>query len=365
MDNLDKRTIKIIEKIAIFAGTILLLYLIYKFAIYFMPFLIAGIIAIIIEPIIKFCMNKLKMSRWLSSIIIVTLTIIILGLAIFFGSSALIKETIKLTSNLGPAITHITNSIQEIIAYAKSEYNDIPEQVITGMENSIIGFLGNMGGLIQTWAGKLLQMLLSVPSIIINVVITILALVFFTKDRIYVIDMLEHHMPKAWLRKVIDIGGETVSTLGGYIKIYTKILIITFSELYFAFNIYKLIGFDIEYPFILAILIAIVDILPILGAGTVLVPWSIWLLVTGQYGFAIAVIVTQCIIYCIRQFTEPKLVSKQFGIHPIITLFAMYAGYRLAGVFGLLLGPITLMILKSIFAAQLDKGLIKDLFDEK
>ena len=69
--------------------------------------------------------------------------------------------------------------------------------------------------------------------------------------------------------------------------------------------------------------------------------------------------------FIIRQFLEPKLVSKQFGIHPIITLFAMYAGFKAAGVFGLILGPIGLMIIKCIFATQIENGLFKDLFDEK
>lgn len=365
METIDKRTMKIIEKIAIFAGTILLLYLIYKFAIYFMPFLIAGIIAILIEPLIRFCMNRLKLSRRVSSFLIVGLTIVLLGLAIFFGVSALIRETINLTSNLGSFIANATDKVQKIISDAKAEYNDIPEQVITGIENSIISFLSDIGGLVKDWANKLLQMLFSVPKMLINIVITILALIFFTKDRIYVIDMMEHHMPKTWIKKIMIIGGETLSTVGGYIRVYVKIMLITFAELYFSFNICRLLGFDIEYPFMLAVVIAVVDILPILGVGGILVPWAIWLLFTGQVGFGIALVITYLIILIIRQFLEPKLVSKQFGIHPIVTLFAMYAGFRVAGVFGLILGPVILMILKSIFAKQLDNGFFKEIFDEK
>ena len=126
-----------------------------------------------------------------------------------------------------------------------------------------------------------------------------------------------------------------------------------------------MLGFNINYPFIFAILIALLDILPVLGVGTVLNPWAIWLLITGNYGFAAAVFITYIVIFIVRQFIEPKLVSKQFGIHPLITLFAMYAGFRAVGVFGLLLGPIFLMILRCIYAKRLEKGLFKDLFDEK
>ena len=146
---------------------------------------------------------------------------------------------------------------------------------------------------------------------------------------------------------------------------YAKILFITFVELYVAFIIINAIGFKIDYPLILAMVISIVDILPILGVGTVLIPWALWMLVVGNWGLALALIITYGAIFCIRQFLEPKLVSKQFGIHPLITLFAMYAGYKSSGVFGLILGPVLLMVLRCIFAKQIENGLFKDIFEEK
>lgn len=125
-----------------------------------------------------------------------------------------------------------------------------------------------------------------------------------------------------------------------------------------------MIGFEVEYPFLFAIVIALIDILPVLGVGTILNPWALWHLALGNYGFAAAIFITYVIIFIVRQFIEPKLVSKQFGVHPIITLFAMYAGFKIAGFFGLILGPIGLMILKCVFEPQIEKGIFKDLFDE-
>jgi predicted PurR-regulated permease PerM len=172
-------------------------------------------------------------------------------------------------------------------------------------------------------------------------------------------------MPKSWIKKITSVISEMFITLGGYVRVYAKIIIITFTELYLAFNIYRAFGFNIEYPFLLAVVIAIIDLLPILGVGTVLVPWAIWLAVMGEFGFAIAVGITYLFTFIVRQFMEPKLVSSQFGIHPLITLFAMYAGFKAAGVIGLILGPIGLMLLKNIFSRQIEKGLFKDIFDEK
>ena len=359
------KRIRIIERVGIVIGTLLLLYFIFKFATYFMPFLIAGIIAVLIEPIIKFCMNKLKLSRRVSSIIIVTLTIVLIIMAIIHGGSAIIKEILKLSENIQPAISTATNFIDNISTEVTKAFPELPENIINAMETSIVEFIGKLGSFISEWATKAVKLLLSVPTMIINIVITILALIFFTKDRIYVIDMLEHHLPKNWLKKAIEVGTEVFSTIGGYIRVYMKIILITFAELYLAFTIINSMGFEIAYPLLLAIIVAIVDILPVLGVGTVLIPWAVWMFISSNFGFGFALLITYGVIFCVRQFIEPKLVSKQFGIHPLVTLVAMYAGYRSAGVFGLILGPILLMALRCIFAKQIERGFFKDIFEEK
>ena len=228
MEKINKRTWKIIQRVGVFLGTILVLLLLAKFAVYFMPFLIAGIIAVIIEPVIKFCMNKLKMSRRVSSIIIVSITIVLLCLALFYGGSAIIKEVLKLSSNITPAISSVMEKTKTLINTIKEQNEMISPEVITTIENSIIEFIGNVGRWVINWASGLLKYLLSLPRIVINVVITILALIFFTKDRIYVIDVLEHHLPKSWIKKITSVTSEFFGALAGYIKVYAKIIFITF-----------------------------------------------------------------------------------------------------------------------------------------
>lgn len=365
MENISKRTWKIIRRIATFLLTVFILFFLIKFAVYFMPFLIAGILAIIIEPVIKFCMNKLKMSRRVSSIIVVSITIILICFATYYGGSIAIKEILKLTKNITPAISTIMETAQSLITNYKAENSSMSPEVLATVENSVMEFIGKVGSWVINWVSGLTQYILSVPYMIIHIVITILALIFFTKDRIYIIDLAEHHLPKAWIKKISKVLTEFFNTLGGYLKVYLKIIIITFVELFLAFNIFNAIGFKVEYPFLLAVIIALIDILPILGVGTVLNPWALWLLATGEYGFATAVFITYIIIFAIRQVIEPRLVSKQFGIHPIITLFAMYAGFKVAGVFGLIIGPIVLMILRCVFEPQIERGFFKDLFDEE
>ncbi|MBQ6860371.1 MAG: sporulation integral membrane protein YtvI [Clostridia bacterium] len=365
VENSKRRKHIVLSRIAVFVGTLLVLFLVCKFALFFMPFLIAGIIAVLIEPIIKFCMNKLKMSRRMSSGIVVFLTVVLLIGVCAWGVSELVSELLNMTSNIGPAFSQVSATIIEWTSKISTEYSEIPQQVISTIQNSLVDFVGKLGNYIGGLATKAFNMVLSVPAMLINITITILALVFFTKDRIYVIDLLEHHLPKQWIKKTSTVAKDLGSTLGGYIKVYAKILFVTFLELFIAFSvIYKLVGFNIPYPFVTAFLIALLDILPVLGVGTALNPWAIYLLATGQYGFAVTVFLTYIAIFIIRQFIEQKFVSKQFGVHPIITLMAMYAGFKFMGFLGMLVGPIVLMVLRGIFAKQLDRGLFKDLFDE-
>ena len=144
----------------------------------------------------------------------------------------------------------------------------------------------------------------------------------------YIIDMLENHVPKKWIKKVFAVLNDIFATLKCYATVYGKILIVTFSELFLSFAILKAIGFELNNIVFLAFIIAIVDILPVLGVGTVLIPWIIWEFTVGNTNLAVALGIVYIIILIIRQLIEPKLVSKQFGVHPLITLFAMYAGFK-------------------------------------
>ena len=107
------------------------------------------------------------------------------------------------------------------------------------------------------------------------------------------------------------------------------------------------------------------DALPIVGSGTVMIPWAIISGINGDLKLGISIIVLFVIMSVIRQFLEPRLVSKHIGTHPIFTLIAMYTGYKMIGVFGLLLGPIIIIIFKAVFETLIDKGIVKTIFDKK
>ena len=95
-----------------------------------------------------------------------------------------------------------------------------------------------------------------------------------------------------------------------------------------------------------------------------MVPWAIICALNGDLNLGIAILVLFIIMSVVRQFLEPRLVSKNIGVHPIFTLIAMYTGFKLIGIMGLLVGPIILIIIKNVFATLIDQGVMKTIFDK-
>ena len=167
------------------------------------------------------------MSRRMSSLLVVTITMVILGVIIVTGITELSSELIKLTGNIQPAVTKLSSTIDSLSDKVIEWYPDMPIQVANVIESSVLEAISKVGNIVASFASTIVKLILSVPTIIIYTVMMIMALVFFTKDRVYVIETLEHHIPKAWIASASKVTKEIFSSLGRYIKIYTKIILIT------------------------------------------------------------------------------------------------------------------------------------------
>ena len=156
-----------------------------------------------------------------------------------------------------------------------------------------------------------------------------------------------------------------LSSLGDFLKAQVIMVVIAFTEVFIGLYILKFLGLNVQYPFLAALGVAFVDALPIVGSGTVLVPWAFFSAINGDIRLAIGLVTIFIIISIIRQFVDPKVVSKQIGIHPIFTLIAMYTGFKLIGILGLIIGPVALIVLKNVYGTLIDRGVVKTIFDRK
>lgn len=355
--------LNILKKSIIGILLILLICVVCKLTIFYIPFLIAYIISAIIDPVIKFIYKRTSFTRKTCSILVLVTIFSFFMVILIYGGIKLITETTNLLSGLNNYIEIAMDFISGITS--KINYNELnlSNEVISIFENSTSEFLNSITEQIKNLLNKVLEYITSIPNLFINVIITILATYFISSDKLYILDRMEHHLSKKMVGKMMVHAKEITSSLGGYLKAEITLSFITFVIVLAGLNIFYLIGFDIQYPILMAIFIGFIDALPILGAGSVMIPWVIILFLEKSNSLALSILGLYFFILVTKQLLEPKLVSSNIGIHPIFTLIAMYTSFKIIGVIGLLVGPIILIIIKNVFAEILDKGIVNSLFE--
>ena len=351
---------KVLQRILYVVFILIGLYIGLKLSIFYMPFLIAFIISLIIEPAIKFIMNKFGLTRRVSSIII----FVIVSLLILGTLSWLIITIFSEASSLLQGLNDYFK-FQEFLSSFNFDKIHLSDELLQVIQNSTGNVLDTISNWLKNGLTGLINLVTSLPSIAICIGITAIALYFICVDKIYIIDQIEHHLPRVWVKKIWIHAKELIGTLGGYLKAEISLILVSFIISLVGLYILQFAGFNIEYPLLMALAIGFVDSLPILGSGSFMIPWAIISALNGDINLGIAIIVLLIIMSIVRQILEPKLVSKNIGVHPIFTLIAMFTGFKLIGIIGLLIGPIVLIIVKNIFANLIDRGVFKTIFDKK
>lgn len=334
-----------------------------KLIVFYMPFLIAFVISLIMEPAIKKIMKKFEISRKISSIIMFVIVFgTILGLLIW-GISTIVSEASNLLSGFNQYYEKIYNQVQNLLKTIDLGKLNISGEITQIFQNTTFSFLDKISNYLQKFLTQLLKFVTSIPTIAIYFAVTILALYFICTDKIYMIDELEHHLPEKWVKEISIHFKQITKSLGGYLKAQLTLILISFVISLVGLYIMHFVGLNVGFPFLIALGIAFVDALPILGSGTVMIPWAIISGLNGELSLGISIIVLLIIMSITRQFLEPRIVSGNIGIHPIFTIIAMYTGFKLIGVLGMFVGPILLIVFKNIFSDFIDNGVVKSLFE--
>ena len=216
--------------------------------------------------------------------------------------------------------------------------------------------LGFDFSLLKTPLTGVLSTASKVPNILVAFIVAVIACCFMTTDYKRITGFILRQLAPARRTAMLRTQTLTLSTLGKMAKAYGLIMLITFTELLLGLGLLKLIGvYKGGYIPLIAMIVAIVDILPILGSGTVLIPWAVISLFTDRVALGVGLFVVYIIISVLRQFIEPRLVAGQLGLPPIATLLGMYFGLKLFGIIGMFIVPITINILKVLN----DEGILR------
>lgn len=339
---------KVIRRVLNISLIIIGIYLGCKLAVFYMPFLVAFIIALMIEPAIKSLMKKTKMTRKTCSIIIFVIVFSIIIGCLVWGIISLVSESTNLLQMLNLYIDRAYTQIQDAIGKMNITRVSVSKNVLNLTQDASKEMLLKVSKWLTGFLTKLIEIVTSIPTITIYIVITILALYFICTDRIYMLDFMEQHVPSKWLQKLGKHIREITINLGRYLKAQAILILVSFVISVIGLYIFKIVGMNVKYPLLIALAIGFVDALPILGSGSVMVPWAVIEALNGDLKLGVAIIVLWIIMSLVRQVLEPKIVSGRIGIHPIFTLIAMYTGFKVIGVMGMIVGPIALIIIKSI-----------------
>ena len=319
-----------------------------------LPFLLALGLSALLEPTVQKLRHKLKVRRSFSAVVVTTALILVFG-----GGSALLVS--KLAGELS---AWSQNFPQEMEAFPtlwntalrriESWYTACPPFLRTAldrsadaMSESAPALLGNVGSFIMD---KVSTVATALPDIALFCFTTVLAIYFTAVNYWTILAFLKRQLPHTWQVRCRSALQCFRGTILKWLRSELTLLLVTFSVL--------LVGFlwmRLDYALLAAVFLALVDALPVLGAGIVLVPWSLLSLMLGDIPQALSLLALYGIASLIHSLLEPRLLAGQGNLPSIAVLAAMYLGYRFVGVAGMLVFPLGLLLIKQLH----DAGVIK------
>ncbi len=371
MNDVEKRR-KFIINTAYYVLVALIASFVYKYAMgVAFPLVFAFAVAAILQRPRNFIVRNSFLKKGLASAICVTLFMgvfvaifILIGIKIFEEVRDFVTYVVSLFSNVDQLVNTVESfllsfvgRLPEFISKSASEgitslFVQIRETIAgtsTELTDQIADGLGNNFNVswITTPLSGVISTVSQIPDFIISVVIAIVATFFTTAEYDYIVNFIKLQFPEEKRRDLSRAKRIVSSSLAKMGKAYLLIMIITYIEVFSGFTILRLAGiFNSTYIPVLAAVIAVVDIAPMLGTGTVLLPWAVYELISGDFAMAIGLLIMYAVITVIRQIIEPKLVAGQLGLSPVITISAMYLGLKLIGFWGIFITPLTIIILK-------------------
>ena len=324
------------------------------------PFVFALLFAAALNPAIRWLQRRLGWSRPLLTLLVLLLLLGSVGGALWLVGYAAAGELISLSQNWDQILQRMTELAEELKLFAARLWDMLPVS-LAGTGEDLVGELvvwlqSTIGPLLQGFAQMITNKAVALPSFLLALVIFLMALYFLTADYPYLRTWAVQHTSASVTRFFSQVKQTALAAFGGYLKAELMLSVGVFFIL--------LVGFILtrqSYGLLLALGLAVLDFIPIVGAGTVMVPWAVIALFTRDYVTAVNLMLIWGVIALFRRVMEPKFVGNQTGLSPILSLFSIYVGMKIAGVLGMILGPICTLVLLNLAALGIFDGIKADL----
>ena len=340
MRRYSKALVNLTIALAVLLGII---FLVPRALMFFLPFVVGWIIALIASPFVRFFEEKFKLKRKIGSAFVIIAVIALVVLLIYSLCAWLVEQVGGLLTalpDMWAGLEADINSMGRSLSSVVSRLPGVTQTTLNDLADTMGGYVGGLLEKIGTptieAAGNLAMQL---PAIFIGIIMALLSAYFFVAERQQINEWFRKHTPAALQLYYGMIRQSLIKSVGGYLKAQLKIEIWMYLLLVVGLGI-----LDVSYYGLIALVIAIMDFLPFLGTGTVLIPWAVIKIFASEYQVAVGLLIIWCVGQLARQLIQPKIVGDSIGVPPLPTLVLLYVGYRVGSVVGMIVAvPLGLM----------------------
>lgn len=333
---------------------------------YTYPFIIALILAILINPIVNFLETKGKLSRPFAVIISITSILVIITGILALLVVELINGSTYLAEHLPKHFQAFVVMFQEMIT---DKLIPIYQRIISmvsmleeSQQNMIMDHIQRLGNNIAANGGTIIQSMLqviprtlaSLPSYMTVFIFSLLGTFFISKDWYKLMDWLRKTVPQSFIDSSHNVGKGLKRAFLGFIKAQLTLIMITAVIVFIGLIILK-----VDHAITIAVITGAIDLLPYLGTGIVFIPWILYMFFKGNYFLTIGLSILYITIVVQRQMMEPKVLSSNIGLNPLATLVAIFVGFQLWGFAGLIIGPVFLVVINTLYQT----GVLKQIWN--
>ena len=332
-----------------------ILQFVWSAAMIFVPFVAAYLVSLFATKLADMIKKRFRIPTRLAAVLVIIIIVGVLGGIIGAVLWKIIDEFKQIYENFPAIYENISDFWNNLTENMSDIAEQMPDWIRQSMDSLYAQFMQGITNLVKDMsifrtAGNGAKRL---PSILISTITFILSLYFMISDSQYIRGFLRRHIPETIFARMKQLKTELKRYVGGYVK--AQMILMSFA---FIILLAGMLVLRVNYALIIALAIALLDALPFFGSGAVLIPWSLMEFFTGSAARGVGFLIVYLSVLLMRQLIEPKIVGENIGIHPLLTLMSMYAGYRIFSVGGLILGPLTLTLFISFYNVGAFNGII-------
>ena len=312
---------------------------------FFIPFVIGWMIALIANPLVRFLEKRLKIVRKHGSMLIIAGVLALIISLLYFVLGKAYVEIREFIGDLPALYDSAAAEIRGAVQNGNRMFEFLPDEFRTAVMQFTENIGTYVGDLVSKAAAPTVEIAGNVakgiPNVLVNTVITILSSYLFIAEQDKILAWMRRYAPKFVLRYAEYLKKDARGVIGGYFLAQFRIMFVVAGILAVGFLFLK-----VKYGLLLAVLISLLDFLPVFGTGTALFPWAAVKLFTGEYTYAAGLLILYVVTQVSRQLIQPKIVGDSMGLPPLLTLFLLYLGFKVKGIAGMILAvPIGLILI--------------------